>query len=122
MVKEPTTLVTVEDIARAYDFGPSHPLRPERVLLTYQHVRNLGLDRDDALTLEPARSATVEEIAAVHDQAFIDTVRAIDNGDEPPGAGARYGLGTVDDPIFPGMHDASAAVCGASVVAAEQVV
>ena len=27
-MSESIALVTVEDIARAYDFGPGHPLRP----------------------------------------------------------------------------------------------
>jgi len=33
----------------------------------------------------------------------------------------EFGLGTADDPIFPNMHGASAAVCGASIAAAEAV-
>ena len=36
-------LVTVDDVAKAYDFGPQHPLRPERVILTYEHIEALGL-------------------------------------------------------------------------------
>ena len=35
--------------------------------------------------------------------------------------GLEFGLGTPDDPIFPNMHTASAAVCGASIVAAQAV-
>src|SRR5258708_24613822 len=33
----------------------------------------------------------------------------------------RYGLGTPDDPVFPGMHDASALVAGATLAAARAV-
>ncbi|MGH2735936.1 MAG: acetoin utilization protein AcuC [Actinomycetota bacterium] len=114
-------LVTVEDIARMYDFGPHHPLRPERVLLTYEKVRDLGLIDLEHVVEVPSRSATDDEILAVHGAEFVNAVRDIDSGLMPAGAGLQYGLGTPDNPIFADMHSASAAVCGASVVAAEVV-
>jgi acetoin utilization protein AcuC len=116
----PVGLVTVDDIARAYDFGASHPLRPERVLLTYEKIRDLGLigDRVDEM---PSRSASDDEITRVHDPEFVAAVKAIDAETLDPSAGLEFGLGTPDDPIFAGMHKASAAVCGASIVAAEAV-
>ena len=120
-MSDSVALVTVEDIARAYDFGSSHPLRPERVLLTYDRVRRLGLIERPNVSEVASRSATDAEILAVHDSAFVDCVKGIDEGRLDPGAGLRYGLGTPDDPIFPAMHRASVAVCGASAVAAEAV-
>lgn len=48
-------------------------------------------------------------------------VRGIDSGALDPGAGLEFGLGTSDDPIFPNMHGAAAAVCGASLTALERV-
>jgi len=114
-------LVTVDDIAKTYDFGSSHPLRPERVLLTYEHIRDLGFVELEHVDELPYRPATEREVAAVHDQAFLDVVRGIDGGTVDARVGLRYGLGTSDDPIFPGMHRASLAVCGASITAAEAV-
>ena len=119
MTHAPVALVTVEDIAKAYDFGPSHPLRPERVLVTYDLIDAVGLgERVDKVV---SRSATDEEIAAVHDTTFIAMVKAIDAGEVDERRGLEFGLGTPDDPIFAGMHKASAAVCGASISAAELV-
>jgi acetoin utilization protein AcuC len=114
-------LVTVEDIARAYDFGPDHPLRPERVLLTYDRIRELRLTELPHVSEVASRSATEDEITSVHDPELVAAVRAIDEGRMEPWAGLEFGLGTPDDPIFARMHDASAAVCGASIVAAELV-
>ncbi len=114
-------LVTVDDIARAYDFGESHPLRPERVLLTYEHIRELGLIGRDNVGEVTSRSATDTEIQAAHDADFISVVKGIDDGSVEARRGLSYGLGTPDDPVFAGMHAASAAVCGASVTAAEAV-
>ncbi|CAN5728100.1 acetoin utilization protein AcuC [soil metagenome] len=114
-------LVTVEDIARAYDFGAGHPLRPERVLLTYDNIRAIGLLEATNVSEVPSRSASDEEILAVHDPDFVDAVRGLDDGTVERWAGLEFGLGTPDNPIFAGMHSASAAVCGASIVAAELV-
>jgi acetoin utilization protein AcuC len=114
-------LVTVEDIARAYDFGSSHPLRPDRVLLTYDNVRELGLIDYGHVREVPSRSATDEEIKAAHAEDFVQIVKDIDAGAVDERNGLAYGLGTPDDPIFANMHPASAAVCGASITAAEAV-
>ncbi|MDQ3982999.1 MAG: acetoin utilization protein AcuC, partial [Actinomycetota bacterium] len=120
-MSESVALVTVEDIARAYDFGSSHPLRPERVLLTYDNVRALGLTELPNVEEIPSRSATDAEIAAVHDADFIAMVKSLDAGGGDRRRALEFGLGTPDNPIFDGMHGASAAVCGASITAAEAV-
>lgn len=114
-------LVVVDDIAKAYDFGPSHPLRPDRVLLTYDNIRTLGLLGEKGAREVESSSASDDQIGAVHDLDFIETVKGIDSGAVPERAGFEYGLGTGDNPIFRGMHRAAAAVCGASLKAAEAV-
>ena len=121
-MNDAVALVTVADIARAYDFGSSHPLRPERVLLTYDRIRELDLIDGRRVTEIPSRSATDEEIQAAHASDFIQMVKDIDSGSVDELAGLRFGLGTPDDPIFDNMHPASAAVCGASITAAEAVI
>jgi acetoin utilization protein AcuC len=114
-------LVVVDDIAKAYDFGPSHPLRPARVLLTYDNIRALGLVERPEVVEVPSSPATLDQVLAVHDSDFVEVVRGIDEGAVPASAGAEFGLGTGDNPIFKGMHAASMAVCGASIRAAELV-
>lgn len=114
-------LVTVDDIAKAYDFGASHPLRPERVLLTYDRIRELRLLDLPHVEEISYRSATDDEVRAVHAPDFVDVVKGIDSGAVEPRAGFEFGLGTSDNPIFNGMHKASLAVCGASITAAEAV-
>lgn len=105
-----------------YDFGSSHPLRPERVLLTYDNIRELGLVGLDHVTEVDARVADDREIAGAHDTDYISVVRGIDDGSVAERDGLAFGLGTPDDPIFDGMHVASTAVCGATLTAIEQVI
>jgi acetoin utilization protein AcuC len=96
-------------------------LRPERVLYTYDRIRELRLDRLAHVTAVDSRSASTDEITAVHDPLYVEAVRGIDDGHLERWAGIEFGLGTADNPIFADMHDAAAAVSGASIVAAEAV-
>jgi acetoin utilization protein AcuC len=121
-VSDAIALVTVDDIARLYDFGATHPLRPERVLLTYESIRALELLERPNVDQISSRPATDQEILAVHDEEFVEMVKGIDTGKFDGRAGLPFGLGTSDNPLFSEMHAASAAVCGASIVAAEVVV
>jgi acetoin utilization protein AcuC len=105
--------------ARIYDHGPEHPLRPDRVLLTWDLIRAYGLDeRPNVRTLgvEPADDATLE---LVHTPAFIDATRRAGHGEA--GDWSRFGYGPGDNPIFDRMHEAGAIVAGASVAAAAVV-
>lgn len=114
-------LVTVDEIAREYDFGPQHPLRPERVLLTYESIRALDLIHRPNVDEIPARVATEEEVRAAHSADYVEVVKALDWGMMPPSQALHYGLGTPDNPVFVNMHAASCAVAGASLTAADAV-
>ncbi|MBA3431974.1 MAG: acetoin utilization protein AcuC, partial [Actinobacteria bacterium] len=102
-------------------FGSWHPLRPERVTLTIDSVRSLGVTDLGHVAEVPAGEARDDQVTAVHDPEFVAAVKAIDEGRLDAGEGVEFGLGTPDDPVFPNMHGAAKAVCGASVTAAELV-
>ncbi len=105
--------------ARIYDHGPQHPLRPERVLLTWDLIRAAGLDalpNVRRLSCEQADDATIE---LIHTPAFVDATRRAGHGEE--GDWSRFGYGPGDNPIFDRMHEAGALVVGASVEAARAV-
>jgi len=105
--------------ARAYDFGPQHPLRPERVLYTWDLIRACGLMELPSVEVFPGRAASDDEILLVHTPGFVDATRRAGHGEEGPWA--QYGYGPGDNPIFVNMHEASAQVVGASIAAAEAV-
>jgi acetoin utilization protein AcuC len=112
--------LVVEPEVRRYDHGPQHPLRPERVLLTWELLRAYGLDGAPGVTVLGAEPASDETIGLVHTPAFIDATRRAGHGED--GGWGRYGYGPGDNPIFPDMHEAASLVCGASVAAAREVV
>ncbi len=108
-----------DDSLTAYDFGPEHPMAPIRIELTMRLARELGLLDQPNVTVEPALTVDPELLARVHDPEYIAAVRRA--GTDPLPESWKYGLGTEDNPIFPGMHEASARIAGASQAAAEAV-
>ncbi len=128
-----TLHVSWDDKLAGYDFGPSHPLAPIRVKLTMELATAFGVLSADNVTVRAAPPASDDELEFVHDPDYIATVRYAGGlpGDGKAGDGPaesvdvqrllRHGLGTQDDPIFPGMHDASALVAGATLAAAQAV-
>jgi len=94
-----------------YDFG-EHPMNPVRLDLTMRLANELGvLDRIDLREPEPA---TDEALQTVHSAEYLAAVRA---ASEDPGF-LGFGLGSADNPVFPGMYHAAALIAGGSEQAA----
>ena len=96
-------------------------MTPARVELTIELARAFGLFAEAGVSVQRPVPATDAELELVHDPRYIAEVR-LAGGDRPdaPMLGF-FGLGTEDDPVFPGMHDASALVAGATLAAARAV-
>ncbi|GAA4796293.1 acetoin utilization protein AcuC [Streptomyces sanyensis] len=108
-------LLMWDEAVTGYDFGNSHPMDPVRLALTMGLVRAYGLDQ--AVEVVAAKPAGDSTLRLVHREDYIAAVRAASR--EPRSADQSYGLGTVDDPAFAGMHETSALIAGQSVGAAE---
>ncbi|GAB2573874.1 acetoin utilization protein AcuC [Streptomyces capparidis] len=106
-----------DEAVTGYDFGPGHPMDPVRLALTMRLVESFGLG--SAVDVRTAPAAGDSTLRLVHDAAYIEAVRAASA--DPDHADRHRGLGTVDDPAFPGMHQVSALIAGLSVAAAETV-
>jgi acetoin utilization protein AcuC len=104
--------VVRDDRLAAYDFGPSHPLAPVRVQLALALAEALGVL--DGVDVVGAVTASDDVLRLVHTPDYLAAVKR-ERYDAP------RGLGTPDDPLFAGMHDAAALVAGATLVAARAV-
>jgi acetoin utilization protein AcuC len=93
-----------------YDFGPEHPFTPSRLAMLLDLLRALGHE----LAPIAAPAATRAEIRSVHDEAYVAMVEAMDRGNLSPAA-ERFGLGTPDNPIFPGMDLAARWLVGGTL-------
>src|SRR5947209_2837774 len=103
-----------------YDFGPQHPLRPERIDLGLDLLRTLGIWAAAEETCVPAVTPD-DLLQLIHDGSYIAAVRAAERG-TPPGAElGHFGLTNSDNPPFPNMHYAASLVAGGAAEAARAV-
>jgi len=99
-----------------YDLGGNHPLHPLRWELTWALAGELGvLDHYRVLVPDPADD---EALSGIHTLDYIAAVR--EASEAFPGA-VGHGLGTADNPVFPGMHDNAALIAGGSIDAARAI-
>jgi acetoin utilization protein AcuC len=111
--------VVFEPSMTEYDFGPDHPMGPVRLDLTMRLAAELGVVGAGGLRQLAAPYATEDQLATVHDPGLIEAVQRM--GAHPgPGEELR-GLGTDDNPVFRGMHEAAAHVVGATLEAFRSV-
>ena len=98
----------------SYDFGPGHPLTPRRFGPGIDLLRAVGAQ--PGLAPEPA---TDDQLRWCHGARYLEIVKRFS---EQPFGGGAAGIGEGgDDPPFPGMHEAAAAVAGGSIGAMEAI-
>ncbi len=102
----------------AYRLSDTHPFKPIRLELTRSLLEACGLL--NAAHLSAPEPFSEAQLLALHDPEFVAAVRAVSSGKNVPDA-THYGLGTPDNPVFPGMHEVVMNVCGASLSAVRLV-
>lgn len=108
-----TALIYSDEFLK-YDFGPTHPLRPIRLKLTFELLKAVGVLSNPFVNVYSPRQATEDELLMVHSKEYIEEVKAF----------SRTGVGYLDlgdTPAFKGIHEATAAAVGGSIVAADLV-
>lgn len=102
-----------------YLFSEEHPFNPLRLRLTVDLLKASGLLAPDELN-EPI-PATTEDLLAIHDPDYVRAVKAMSDSGKPNDRAFTHDLGTEDNPVFRGMHEASQQVVGATLTAANLV-
>ncbi|MET4002219.1 acetoin utilization protein AcuC [Arthrobacter sp. UYCu511] len=95
-------------------------MSPKRLDLTATLARELGIFDLPQVDVVEAYVASDDELAAVHTRDYIDAVHRV--GQDPTLSDPERGLGTEDDPVFAGIHEASARLAGGSLVAANAII
>jgi acetoin utilization protein AcuC len=113
-----TAFVYTERYAE-YDYGENHPLKIERLRLTFELCKAYGLfDLPDARVVE-AIPATEAEILRFHAPAYVRVLKQASDG---AFRGLYpHGLGPGDNPIFPGLWQWSLLHAGATLQCAKLV-
>jgi len=114
-----TALIHSEDWARI-DYGPEHPLRMERLGLTWRLIEAYGLTALPHAGLHKPELASEDALALFHAREYLDVLKAA-NGGRASAIACRYGLGPGDNPVFPGIWDAARLAAGGSLLGARLV-
>ena len=101
----------------AYDLGEAHPLNPLRLTLSIELMGACGI-LIPGVVISP-KEATEGELMLVHSIGYIEAVR--EASDWGFGTRMAMGLGTEDNPVYPGMHDVAALTCGSTIRGIEEV-
>lgn len=115
-----TALVYSEEWLR-FDYGPEHPLRMERLGLTWRLMEACGLTRLPGTRVVAPTPSDEDELLRFHTAEYLAVLKAADAGPVPAAVAGRYGLGPGDNPIFPGLWEAARLVAGGSLLAARLV-
>jgi acetoin utilization protein AcuC len=100
-----------------YHFPDSHPLKQERLRLTYMLSKELGL-LNKVREIVPS-IASREDIETFHTPDYVDAVMASHDDNY---INAKYGIGTADNPSFSGMYEAGARYVGATLDAMKEII
>lgn len=99
-----------------YSFGENHSFSPLRVEILLDLLAALG---HGVVTVAP-RAATRDEILGVHEERYVRAVEAMSAGELVAGH-EEFGLGTPDNPAFPGMDEAARWQVGGTLLGARLV-
>ncbi len=106
------------DIYRRAAYGTMHPLAIPRVesVVDLCHV----LDWFGPGEYRTSPQASEAELAGFHDAAYVRALReAAHAGRVDHATRERYGIGTMENPVFPGLFERAATSVGGSILAAE---
>ena len=109
-----TVGIIYSDAFQKYDFGPTHPLKPTRLKLTFELMRAVNLLSSSNVIVSEPRQANREELLLFHEEEYLELVKRMSE------SGVGY-LDMGDTPAFKGCYEASALGAGASLEAADLV-
>lgn len=106
------------DIYRQPAYGNNHPLAIARVERVIDLCRALGwLQREE---FRPSPRAGAAELARFHTPEYIAALRqATQEGKVDAQARARFAIGTMENPLFPGLFERASTCAGGSILAAD---
>lgn len=103
MAPASTALIYSSEFSR-FSYGDEHPLKVQRYLLAYELMRAYGLTELPGAHICTAPRFCEEDLLTFHTPDYLARLREF-SADAEPRADFRYGLGDVENPVFPGFYD-----------------
>lgn len=113
-------VLVFSDRLNRHSYGPNHPLKVERLRITMDLIEAYGLFDHPEMPWVEAREADEKDVRLVHTPEYLEVLRQANTG-QAPAKSWQYGLGSGDNPVFPGLYDWSLLVTGATLECIRQV-
>ena len=119
-----------------FEYSSSHPFKPVRAKLTLDLCRRYGLIDRPWIRILPPAATDFQTLAEFHDETYLKVLKAIDSDamvrelwpdllskEDLKGEPRllKYGLGTEDNPVFPGVYDFALLTAGATLLGARKI-
>ncbi len=101
-------------------FGEDHPFKAHRYRLTFEVMERLGLLAPPGVKVVECPLAEEAELLLFHRPDYLARLREFSLA-EGARADFRFGLGDVENPVFPGLYDWARLSCGGTLEAVRQV-
>lgn len=103
---------------RAQGFGRNHPLAIPRVATVLRLCEELGWV--DGSSMREAHTADLATLFRFHEREYVAALRDADEaGQVSVAVRERFGFGTLENPLFPGVFSRAATAVGGSILAAQ---
>ena len=103
-----------------YHLSDTHPLQQKRLVMVHRRLDALGAFQPQNSQLLAPTPATASQLMRVHSPAYLDTLRRLSRGEDVPDK-RNFGFGSLDNPPFPGMWEATLLYAGGSLDCARMV-
>ncbi|MBJ6750633.1 acetoin utilization protein AcuC [Geomonas anaerohicana] len=98
-----TALIACTDLS-GYCYGDQHPFKVQRYRLARDLMDAYGLVSLPSMSEVRPRPVSEPQLLGAHRADYLDRLREFSAAEEPR-ADFRYGLGDVENPVFPGVYD-----------------
>ena len=115
---EAAPLYVGSEVYRRAAFSGNHPLNIVRHSAVFDLLQILGWLPDNSF--RASDPATVDQLVEFHDRAYVEALQYADStGKVDPDIRAKYQIGTLENPLFPGVFERASMTVGGSILAAE---
>ncbi len=119
-MRNKTALIYSHDFIQ-YNYGEGHPFKPQRYLLAYELMRAYGLNDLPGADLRDCPPVSEEALLTFHTREYLGKLKEFSDSSEPR-ADFHFGLGDLENPVFPGLYEWACLGVSATVEAARLVV
>ena len=103
-----------------YHLSDTHPLQQKRLMMVHRRLEALGAFLSADSRLITPIPTTKAELLRVHSPEYLHVLRRLSSGESVPNK-KEFGFGTLDNPPFPGMWEATLLYAGGSLDCARLV-